>query len=205
MILDEPQQKPSRLSPGICKTLRSGRTGRDGNRPATDQIRCSHVEGRHVGRPSVGRIRRKAKMRVHLDDSAKMRHRYRTNLNRYRRLMGVTDKFDVTIEKREFDHNLISHAARCLAAALASSLCECKMLCTVRTYSAQTGNWQARKQTQPVPDPVPAGTGSSWTVSFANNTVLHAEPVRATVCGWYSTIFNFDHNLAALQHIGSAS
>ena len=95
-------------------------------------------------------------MRVHLDDSAKMRHRYRTNLNRYRRLMGVTDKFDVTIEKREFDHNLISHAARCLAAALASSLCECKMLCTVRTYSAQTGDKQARKQTQPVP----AGTGT---------------------------------------------
>ena len=57
-------------------------------------------------------MRRKAKMRVYLDDSAKMRHRYRTNLNRYRRLMGVTDKFDVTIEKREFDHNLISHAAR---------------------------------------------------------------------------------------------
>ena len=95
------------------------------------------------------------------------------------------DKFDVTIEKREFDHNLISHVARCVAAALARSLCECKMLCSVRTYSAQTGNWQARKQTQPVPDPVPAGTGSSWTASFANNTVLHAEPVRATVCGWY--------------------
>ena len=99
----------------------------------------------------TGTCRGKAKMRLHLDDSAKMRHRYRTNLNRYRRLMGVTDKFDVTIEKREFDHNLISHAARCLAAALASSLCECKMLCTVRTYSAQTGDKQARKQTQPVP------------------------------------------------------
>ena len=102
-------------------------------------------------------------MVLHLDDSAKLVHRYRTNLNRYRRLMGVTDKFDVTIEKREFDHNLISHAARCLAEALASSLCECKMLCTVRTYSAQTGDKQARKQTQLVP----AGTGTGWTTDAA--------------------------------------
>ena len=72
------------------------------------------------------------------------------------------DKFDVTIEKREFDHNLISHVARCVAAALARSLCECKMLCSVRTYSAQTGNWQARKQTQPVPDPDTQSISQVW-------------------------------------------
>ena len=61
--------------------------------------------------------------RSHLDEKAKMVRRYRTSLGRYRRLMARDLKFDVTIEKREFDHNLILHAARCVAVALARSLC----------------------------------------------------------------------------------
>ena len=68
-------------------------------------------------------MRRKAKMVSHLDEKAKMVRRYRTSLGRYRRLMARDLKFDVTIEKREFDHNLILHAARCVAVALARSLC----------------------------------------------------------------------------------